>query len=138
MPPLTAEKTKTKDTTPSNNSALDKEIELLRTENQQLKAAAATSGRLAAALGRADENAAQRLKKEKDAVKLDKETMEREKAKLAKEKELFEKRAREAETKKKEEMEKALAVAKKSADGNQGPTIARRSSWWRRSGQHWR
>ena len=63
MPPLTVEKTKTKDTTPSNNSALDKEIELLRTENQQLKAAAATSGRLAAALGRATKNAVQAIEK---------------------------------------------------------------------------
>ena len=33
-------------------------------ENQQLKVAAATSGRVAASLGRADENSAQRLKNE--------------------------------------------------------------------------
>ena len=69
----------------NNNSKneLNQEIERLRTENQQLKAAAATSGRLAVALGRADETAAQRLKKEKEAVKAEKESIEKEKTKFA-------------------------------------------------------
>lgn len=45
-------------------SGMKEKYKRLRIENQQLKVAAATSGRVAASLGRADENSAQRLKNE--------------------------------------------------------------------------
>jgi hypothetical protein len=117
-PPPPTTPTLTEETSKEINRLKD-EIKQLKTENDRLKPGAAQSGRLAAALSKAEESAAQRLRKDKEAVKLEREQVAKDRLELTIAKQTLEATLKELDAKKDVGLklaEERVAVAEKKAE----------------------